>query len=55
MGKVPKVTLMIQCKVDGIWKKLPAPMSANGRPKNVLGATTCISPFMYSTKPKFVT
>src|SRR5271168_4703775 len=39
MGKVPKVTLMIQCKVDGIWKKLPAPMSANGRPKNVLGAT----------------
>jgi hypothetical protein len=39
MGKVPKVTLMIQCKVDGIWKKLPAPMSANGRPKNVPGAT----------------
>jgi hypothetical protein len=39
MGKVPKVTLMIQCRVDGIWKKLPAPMSANGRPKNVPGAT----------------
>ena len=29
MGRVPKV----------IWKKLPAPMSANGRPKNVPGAT----------------
>jgi len=28
MGKVPKVTLMIQCKVDGIWKKLPAPTDA---------------------------
>jgi hypothetical protein len=39
MGKVPKVTLMIQCKVDGIWKKLPAPMSANGRPKYVPGTT----------------
>ena len=39
MGKVPKVTLMIQCKVDGIWKKLPALMSANGRPKNVPGAS----------------
>jgi hypothetical protein len=38
MGKVPKVTLMIQCKVDGIWKKLPASMSANGRPKSVPGA-----------------
>jgi hypothetical protein len=22
MGRVPKVTLMIQCKVDGIWKKV---------------------------------
>jgi hypothetical protein len=39
MGKVPKVTLMVQCKVDGIWKKLPAPMSANGRPKNIQGAS----------------
>ena len=39
MGKVPKVTLMVQCKVDGIWKKLLAPMSANGRPKNIQGAS----------------
>jgi hypothetical protein len=39
MGKIPKVTLMVQCKVDGIWKKVPAPMSANGRPKNVPGAS----------------
>jgi hypothetical protein len=38
MGRVPKVTLMIQCKVDGIWKKVPAPMSANGRPVKVPGA-----------------
>jgi hypothetical protein len=29
MGKVPKVTLMIQCKVDGIWKKLPAQFQEN--------------------------
>jgi hypothetical protein len=35
MGKVPKVILMTQCKVDGIWKKLPAPMSANGRQQEV--------------------
>lgn len=38
MGKVPKVKLMVQCKVDGIWKKLPAPMAANNRPKKIPGA-----------------
>jgi hypothetical protein len=39
MGNGPKVTLMLQCKVDGKWKKLPAPISPNGRPKPVPGGT----------------
>jgi hypothetical protein len=39
MGKIPKVTLMVQCKVNGKWRRLPAPVSINGRPKPVPGAT----------------
>jgi hypothetical protein len=38
MGKVPKVTLMIQCKVDSIWKKLPPPIATRfGRRLESLG------------------
>ena len=35
MAKIPKVSLMVKCKVNGKWKNLPVQMSANGRIKAI--------------------
>jgi hypothetical protein len=39
VARVPKVTLMVKCKVNGKWKNLPVQFSANGRLKAIAGGT----------------
>ncbi len=39
MAKIPKVSLMVKCKVNGKWKNLPVQISANGRIKAIPGGT----------------
>jgi hypothetical protein len=37
--KIPKVSLMVKCKVNGKWKNLPVQMSTNGCIKAIPGGT----------------